>query len=163
MCKIKIVPILLFFFVSFLSIFSVKSQEIIINKSFFGNTYMQNEEKLSFSDLELVMEKNNEALAAIKYAKKNRIISYSLMGLGVATAVSTYVFNDYDERSNGLIINYIGAGIVLASIPFSKKAIRSAEKAIWIYNKDLDSTINQVKPELHVNVNGNGLGLTLTF
>ena len=145
-----------------LSVTTINAQEIEIKKVMGENTFLQNDQRLTFKQAQELMQTNQDALDMMNSAKSNRTCAMILGGAGgaligfpIGTAISG---GDAKWELAGA-----GALLVLGSIPIIKGYNTKVEKAVDIYNTNLPSVGYQFQPEFNLNVTGNGLGISMSF
>lgn len=153
--------------VSFLSIFCTQAQEIKIEKHFLSNNYIQEGKVLNRNELTSVLQDNSEAYKLIKSANNNTLLSNIMLGIGLGVAsystIRLLIDKEYVYTYSSRVIDFVGLGITLVSIPITNNANSKIEKAVWIYNQNQGRTINQFKSKLYLKINRKSLGLTLNF
>lgn len=122
----------------FLLMFSVltQAQEIKIEKKWYGLKYTQASERLNLTEIQEILQINEEAFSIMHQARINHSIDniLSLAGgalLGVALG-SAVVGEDVNWTATGL-----SAGLVAISIPFNLQAKNFTRRGIETYNTGL--------------------------
>ena len=135
-------------------------QEIELKLNFFGYRFTQNEERLNWKELDKATESNKEANLLIKKAMKNRnwdiagsVLAGALIGIPIGQSVG--------GADPNWTLAYIGAGIVIATIPLTFSTFNNVNKGVDLYNQSLNEANNTYKPELQIKGGVHGVGLVL--
>lgn len=146
------------------TIFQTNAQQpgtIEIRKNFWGTTYRQNDQKLSGADLMNKLKENPVALREMKKARTNQAFSTIFSGVGgfmigwpLGTAAGG---GDANWTMAG-----IGAGLIVAAIPFEIAFSKRARNAINTYNSGLGKS-SWRRPQLNLGFTRHGMGMKLSF
>jgi predicted lipid-binding transport protein (Tim44 family) len=138
------------------------NDSIRIEKVFGSYTFYQEGRRLNLNQLAKTMKSNPEAYKHIKKARSNytgsMILGYAggfMVGWPLGTAIA--------GGEPNWIIAGIGAGIIVASIPFTRKTNEQAKKAVELYNRGEVTGSYHDKPKLEFALNRNGIGFRLIF
>lgn len=154
--------------------FSQNSNEIVLLKK----RYYQNEKKLTNNDLKSILLSNSESAAEYKIAKKNSTIAAVPMVAGTALCLlgsfsmlkssidETNAINNgdiYYEASTAYVAPVLlGAGLVLAGVPFALASNKHLKKSISIYNSNQATGYRDIQ-KLEFGLTQNGVGITYRF
>ena len=138
-------------------------QQIDMKIGFWGYKFENNGEKLDLQELYELTESQPEAHQLLKKGLKQRtyvnilsIVSGGLLAIPINQAL-------YNKEENWTLA-YIGAGIIVASIPLSLSAFNKINKGIDDYNISLKSAhSSNIKPKFFIITNNNGVGLSMNF
>ena len=138
-------------------------EQIDIIRVFGGYKYTQNGRDLKMKQLVNKMKYDEMAYPKIKSARLNNTLSTVFGATGgflIAYPIGTAIANGEPNWT----LAYIGAGLIVVSIPISLLGNKKAAKAIHIYNENrTDQAFLQPRPILRFNLTGPGLGFTLQF
>jgi len=138
-------------------------EKIEVERVFGGYRYTQNGRDLKMKQLVKKMRYDEMAYPKIKSARLNNTLATVLGAAGgflIAYPIGTAIVNGEPNWT----LAYIGAGLIVLSIPISIIGNKKAAKAIHIYNANLyDQASLFKKPQLRLSISGPGLGLTLKF
>lgn len=142
-----------------ISSFQMFSQEINYEK---GKFYV-NGSQISSRDAREKIKSNPIALQIFKQAKSKQSNGGFLLGLGTAVLISDLVKGLVSDEVYPGTGTYIGAGLLVVSIPVIAGNKKKMKRAITMYNEGLKSTGEQNNFELNVLNNQNGIGFQLRF
>ncbi len=131
------------------------AQEITMFQGFWGNSYYQDDNKISCSQVETLMLEDKEASQLWKKSKKHRTIAYVAVGVEIG-----FLIWQLNSESNGEsqiipLIGVLGSGIV--GIGFSLSSNNLRKKSILKYNNNKDIGTINLGPTY------NGLGMVYSF
>lgn len=114
----------------------VQAQEITIEKKWYGTFYEQEGERLNLTEIQEILQSNEEAFEQVRLARKNYTISNilssagsALLGYATGAAISG---ENFEWGTAG-----IGAGLVAFSIPFDLQFRNLTKRGIDQYNAAL--------------------------
>lgn len=154
---------LLFTLLLLSTLINISGQEISIKKSFGENLFMQNDKRITYSQLLSSLESNSEAYKIATSAKGNKTFGMILGGAGGAL-IGWPLGTALGGGEPNWILAGVGAGLIVATIPIISGYNKKTANAIKLYNDGLTNTSH--KPEsykLSVSANHNGIGLNLQF
>lgn len=138
-------------------------EKIEIEKIFGGYRYTQNGRTLKMNQLVNKMRFDELAYPKIKTARLNNTLATIFGATGgflIAYPIGTAIANGEPNWT----LAYIGAGLIVLSIPISILGNKKAAEAVKIYNANLfDQASHFKESQLRLNISGVGLGLTLKF
>jgi hypothetical protein len=138
-------------------------EDIEIQKVFGGYKYTQNGIDLNMKRLVNTMRYDELASKKMKSARFNNTLA-TVFG---ATGGFLIVWPIVTAITNGdpnWTLAYIGAGLIVISIPLSIAGNKQAARAINIYNTNRrNQSFQSNSTKLRFNITGIGLGLTLEF
>lgn len=139
-----------------------QTDTIRMKSGFWGIQFIQDKKKLNFGQVVALMEPNAEAYKLIRSARTNNTWSGVLSGIGgflIGWPVGTAIGGGDPEWAMAAA----GAGLVVASIPFTVAANKKSRAAIDTYNLGLKSTGGVSEPKLFLNFTGSSAGIALHF
>ncbi len=147
--------------IAFTSLTAQQPGAIEIRKSFWGTTYRQYDQKLSPAALMEKLKENPVALAEMKKARTNQAFST------VFSAAGGFMIGwPLGAAAGGGDANWtmagIGAGLIIAAIPFELAFGKRARNAINTYNNGLGKS-SWKKPQLNLGFTRYGMGMRLSF
>jgi hypothetical protein len=155
---------ILFTFLLTLIVSGLSAQQpgaIEIRRSFWGTTYRQNDQKLSAAGLMEKLRENPAAFSEMKKARTNQTFSAIFSGVG-----GFMVGWPLGTAAGGGDANWtlagIGAGLIVAAIPFEIAFNKRARNAINTYNSGLGKS-SWRKPALNLGFTRHGMGMKLSF
>jgi hypothetical protein len=153
MKNIILVLAVLFSFQSF-------SQEIKIEK---GKYYVDGKQ-ISSRETKELLKVNLPALRKFKQGKSKEGNGGLLVGLGTALTVVDFVKGQVSDLKYPGVATYIGAGLLVASIPVLVGKNKKMRDGIEMYNSGL-KTNGQIDTDFELNAisNQNGYGLQIRF
>ncbi|MGE0562546.1 MAG: hypothetical protein AB7O47_12075 [Flavobacteriales bacterium] len=153
--------IITYLFFSLSSVLAQSPSEPIVLNHGLGIYYTQNGKKLSPRQLITVTKVNAEALKEIQTAKINHEAA-QLFGIPGGFMLGFPLGQVLVGGKPNMVILGIGAGLVLASIPFSVAYSKHAKKGVTIYNEGLkQSDLGRV--DFNFGLTQHGIGLNMTF
>lgn len=139
------------------------AQKIEMEKVFGGYKFTQYGKKMTMSDLARTMESNQQAYAFIKKAQTNNTFA-TIFGFAGGGLVGYQIGTALGGGEPNWAIAGVGAGLIVAGIPFTSGANKNARKALETYNEGL---VNRDGTTFIHSVNfaftGNGFSLALQF
>lgn len=139
------------------------AQEIEMKINLMGYNFIQEGEKLSWSELLNATTSNKEAYQLIKKAKSQNTLSTITSIIG-GVLVGIPLGQSRTEKDPNWTLAYIGGGITIVGIPLSFSAFNNVNKGVDMYNLSLKSASRyQFKPEFKIVASGNGIGLSMNF
>lgn len=161
---LKKVSVIIIFFLGGMGLALGQSVQdpIVVEKVSNNYVFSQNGQRLSMSQLVLVLKPNEMAYAQIKSAKSSygfaQVLAYAggfMVGYPLGTALG-------GGEPNWTMAG-IGAGLIVVAIPLSKGASNKAKQAVDMYNEGLPPSVVSPTLQLNLSMTGSGLGLTLNF
>lgn len=147
--------------VSITQLIAQQPGSIEIRKNFWGTTYRQNDQRLSAAGLMEKLKENPTAYSEMKKARTNQAFSAVFSGVG-----GFMVGWPIGAAAGGGEANWtlagIGAGLIIAAIPFEIAFSKRARNAIHTYNSGLGKS-SWRKPLLNLGFTRHGMGLKLSF
>jgi hypothetical protein len=138
-----------------------KENSITIKSQFGGQQYYQNGKKINMSTMARIMDSNEQAYQQIKSAQSNRAVATILGFAGGFMAGWTLGAAIAGGNANWAVAG-VGAGLIVASIPFNSKSNRQAASAVDIYNGGLTTSLH-TKMKMGLAFRGNAVGVNLSF
>jgi hypothetical protein len=136
------------------------SQEIIIK----DNAFYQNNILVRNSQMKTVLASNIPAQHLYKSARKRQSIGGLLIGFGAVSCASDLVKGLVSDEKYPSVMTYVGAGSIIASIPFLTGNKKRIHDAISMYNEGLKNTGNSnIEYEVSFLANTNGYGFQVRF
>jgi hypothetical protein len=161
--KYFIVSILIIMALNPSAIAQSDKEDIEIERVFGGFNYTQNGIDLNMKRMVKIMRYDEIAGRKIKSARLKTTLATvfgATGGLLVAWPIVTAITNGEPNWT----LAYIGAGLIVISIPLSIVGNKQTGKAISIYNENRRNHVFQNQSTmLRFNITGAGLGLTLRF
>ncbi len=111
----------------------VSTDSLSVKRSFGNYKFYQGEKRLSFKELKNTMKYNEQASAQMKSAQSANTFGTILGTIGgfmVGWALGTAVGGGDPDGA----VAAIGAGFMVASIPFNIKFIKQTKKSVAIFN-----------------------------
>lgn len=108
------------------------------------------------------MKQQPDAWKVFKSARANNNVAFALGFAGGAT-VGWSVGTAIGGGDPVWEVAGAGAGLIVASIPFSVKSGRQMKKAVDAYNAGMQVQASRYRPGLSGSVSANRIGLTLHF
>ena len=146
------------------------SQDALIIK---GNSkvFNSNNVKLSPEQVRSLLSNNSDALHLYNSGKTKKTVGNILLYGGISTVIikhfsmlHKYKVNRDQNFETSNVMYFVGAGIVLISIPIKIGFSRKIEKSIDLINEDFKNPKNVFNIETTNFIsNGNGFGISLTF
>lgn len=172
MKKITMIAVLCLF--SLVSVYSQQNDQILIKK----RNYMLNDKKLTNDELKTLLRSDPESGAMLKKAGINYTVGYILLTTGSLCALTGAVISfaesakQASDVSNGKISSssgsaglapiLVGAGLVIAAVPFVVTGNKQLKKSINLYNAKRTSGYN-TKVKLDFNLSTSGVGIACRF
>lgn len=148
-------------FISTFSFAQNDSTTIETYTSFLGYQYVQGESTILMPvEMLEIFQEHPAAFAKMKKARSNRLISQIFFSTGAIT-MGYAIVSGITQQNQVWQTASIGAGLVLAGIPFNRGFHKHTQSATAIFNEAI--TPQKVKAHLHFDVNSNGIGLSLRF
>ena len=137
-----------------------QSDSIVVKKAF-GTIFKQNGKALTPNQMMNIVQSNPAAYQEMKIAKGNygpgSVLGFAggfMVGYPIGTALA-------GGEANWALAG-IGAGLIVASIPFSTAYVRHTKKAVEYYNAGIKHTgMNQINYRL--GLASNRIGFKITF
>ncbi|EAS19258.1 hypothetical protein BBFL7_02156 [Flavobacteria bacterium BBFL7] len=153
----KIVSALIFLFVNVLF---AQAQEIK-KVSTGGYHYQLGDDFLNISDLDRVLESNEEAHRLLYDARQYRGIS-QILGFAVGALIGYQLGNLITGKDFDNVQGFLGAGLIAIAIPINIRQTRKIETAVDLYNSGLNPS-NDPSAQLSIISTGTSIGLSLRF
>lgn len=135
------------------------SQEITMQ----GNKYFVNGEQISSRDVKAKIASNEEALKLFKSGKNKASLGGLFLGLGVAFCTADLVKGLVSDEDYPGAPTYIGAGLLVVSVPILIGKNKKMRQGIETYNAGLKNSGDADDLELNLITNQNGYGIQLRF
>ena len=133
-----------------------QSDSISVKKAF-GTIFKQNGKVLTPGKLMSIVQSNPSAFEEMKVAKSNYGVG-SVIGFAGGFMVGYPIGTALAGGKADWALAGIGAGLIVASIPFSSAYVSHAKKAVKMYNAGLKQTgMDHVSYQLGLAANGIGL------
>ena len=137
-----------------------QSDSISVKKAF-GTVFKQNGKVLTPKQLMSIVQSNPSAFQEMKVAKNNYSVA-SVVGFAGGFMVGYPIGTALAGGKADWALAGIGAGLIVASIPFTNAYVGHATNAVKMYNAGLKQTgINQVSYQL--GFAAKGIGLKIRF
>ncbi|PKA99161.1 hypothetical protein B0O79_2861 [Flavobacteriaceae bacterium MAR_2009_75] len=134
------------------------AQEITAFQGMWGPEFYQDQEKLSWKEIDKIMTESQVAQTNWQKSKKNLLGGMLVGTLNFGSGI-WFIVNEADNKPvTGPVIAFAATGLV-GSI-FYHAALKNKKKAILNYNESLDNTTSF---RLVPTSNENGIGLALKF
>ncbi|WP_209405665.1 hypothetical protein [Pseudozobellia sp. WGM2] len=134
------------------------AQEITVFQGMWGPEFYQDQEKLTWKEIDKIMTESQVAQTNWQKSKKNLLGGMLVGTLNFGSGV-WFIVNETDNKPvTGPVIAFAATGLV-GSI-FYHAALKNKKKAILNYNERLDNTTSF---RLVPTSNENGIGLALKF
>lgn len=137
------------------------SGTIEIKKNFWGTTYRQNNQKLTPAELMETLKTNPAAYTEMKKARTNQTFSFIFSGVG-GFMVGWPIGTAAGGGDPNWTLAGIGAGLIVAAIPFEIAFSKRARNSINTYNSGLGKS-SWRKPQLNIGFTQHGMGMRLSF
>jgi len=138
-----------------------RSGTIEMRKTFWGISYRQNDQKLTGTELMEKLKANPAAYTEMKKARTNQTFSSLFSGVG-GFMVGWPLGTAAGGGDPNWTLAGIGAGLIVAAIPFEIAFTKRARNALNTYNSGLGKS-NGRKPELNLGFTRHGMGMRLSF
>ncbi len=138
------------------------ADSISIKKVLGGYQFYHGEKRLNMNQLVKTMEPNEQAYSQIKSAQSTYTLA-SIVGFAGGFMVGWPIGAAIGRGEPNWTMAGIGAGLIVVSIPISKKYTKQAKQAVDTYNGGLQANSFWDKSELKLSMTGNGIGVTLRF
>jgi len=136
------------------------SQEINLIKG----KYFVNGKQISSRETRQLLTSNLEALSLFKSAKRKESTGGLLIAIGGAAVTVDLVIGLVSDVKYPSVATYVGAGLILASIPVLSGKNKKIKEGIDLYNKDAKKIgVNESDLELNIIANQNGYGIQIQF
>jgi hypothetical protein len=135
------------------------SQEITMQ----GHKYFVNGEQISSRDVKAKIASNEEALKLFKSGKNKASLGGMFLGLGVAFCTADLVKGLVSDEDYPGPATYIGAGLLVVSVPILIGKNKKMRQGIETYNAGLKNSGDADDFELNLITNQNGYGIQLRF
>lgn len=136
------------------------SQEINLVKG----KYFVNGKQISSRETRQLLNSNLEALSLFKSAKSKESTGGLLIAIGGAAVTVDLVIGLVSDVKYPSVATYVGAGLILASIPVLSGKNKKIKEGIDLYNKDAKKLGgNESDLELNIIANQNGYGIQIQF
>ena len=146
-----------------LSLFCISfsfAQELQFKK---GNI-MQNEKKLSNSEIKSLFYSNEKAITLYTKSKEKGAIGGFLLGFGSGLVLTDLIMGSTQYNYQyPKATTFIGIGAIAVSIPVLSGRKKLIKKSVEAYNTGLQDTTLNPNLEMHFVTNSNGLGLKFNF
>lgn len=157
----KTIVLILLMAVTLTNLNAQQGGTIEIRKSFWGTTYRQNDRKLTPGELMETLKTNPAAYTEMKKARTNQTFSSIFSGVGgfmVGWPIGTAAGGG---EANWTLAG-IGAGLIVAAIPFEIAFNKRARNAINTYNSGSGKS-SWRKPQVNLGFTQHGMGMKLSF
>lgn len=134
---------------------------IEIKKNFWGTTYRQNNQKLTPAELMETLKANPAAYNEMKKARTNQTFSSIFSGVG-GFMVGWPIGTAAGGGDANWTLAGIGAGLIVAAIPFEIAFSKRARNSINMYNSGPGKS-SWSKPQLNLGFTRHGMGMKLSF
>lgn len=151
----------LFVSLTFIHVNAQQPGSIEIRKNFWGTTYRQHDQKLSAAGLMEKLKENPAAFTEMKKARTNQAFSSVFSGIG-GFMVGWPIGTAAGGGDPNWTLAGIGAGLIVAAIPFEIAFSKRARNAINTYNSGLGKS-SWRKPQLNLGFTRHGMGMKLSF
>ena len=128
--------------------------------------FYQNGDQISTYETKQKVITNHEAYQYFKASKTKEGVGGFLLGLGIGLTVGDAVKGLVSDTEYPSGFTYAGGALMVASIPILSGRTKKMEKAIELYNKNLQPTLGyQEKKNFSMNLiaNTNGYGFQILF
>jgi hypothetical protein len=137
------------------------SNEIIIQKNFFGIKYFQNDRRLTPGEMSKIMEPNAEAYKLVKSGRALGTVSSILSSMG-GFLIGYPIGASINGQETNWTMAAVGGGIIVGSIPLQLVSNNKMKKAVATYNKGASSTSFR-RTTFSVGATEHGYGLSVQF
>jgi len=161
MKRIAIIISLLTFTFSF-AFGQTSPDSVFMKKAFGGYQFYQADKRLNMNQLVKAVKSNEQAYSQIKSAQSTYTFA-SVIGFAGGFMVGWPIGAAIGGGEPNWAMAGIGAGLIVASVPLSKKFNKQAKQAVDTFNGGLSASSFWDKRELKLSMTGNGIGLTLRF
>jgi hypothetical protein len=141
---------------------NVASEQIDVYKRFGGYEFFYFKRKLTFSELENVLESNPLAYEKINSAQSMRILS-AITGAASGFFIGYPIGVAIAGGDPNWAMLGIAGGFLVAGVTFNDIANKKAISAVEIYNTMNASSSFWNNSELNLKITGNGIGVELRF
>ena len=125
---------------------------------------LQNDIKLSNSEIKTRFNSNQKALELYTRSKEKGAIGGFLLGLGSGLVLTDLILGSTQYNYKyPKATTFIGIGAVVVSIPVLSGRIKLVEKSVEEYNNTLKNNTLNNSFELNIVNNSNGLGIQFSF
>ena len=135
------------------------SQEITMQ----GHKYFVNGQQLSSREVKEKLASNAQALELFKSGKNKASLGGMFLGLGVAFCTADLVKGLVSDEDYPGPATYIGAGLLVVSVPILIGKNKKMAQGIEMYNAGLKNSGDFEDLELNMIANQNGYGIQLRF
>lgn len=121
-----------------------QAQEIKIEKTLGGYKFTQTSEKLNLSEIQEILQKNEEAFSLTKQGRSNHSIA-NILGLAGGALIGVPIGTAIGGGDANWVMAGVGAGLVAIAIPFNSQANKFTRRAIEEFNASLPYSEDQGK------------------
>ena len=139
-----------------------KTDSISMKKVFGGYQFYQGPESLSVKQLVKTMESNPEAYGLMKDAQSTYTLA-SVFGIAGGFLVGWPIGTAIGGGEPNWTLAGIGAGLIIVSIPISKKFNKQARQAVKSFNSNLEVSSLRKTNEWRLAMTDDGIGLVFKF
>ena len=141
---------------------SDSSDEIELKVTLLGYRFFQNDERLTWRELEDATESVQEANALIRKAKtQNRLSSiFAFTGGGL---LGIPLGQQLADRDPNWELAYVSGAALIVSLHLSFRAFNNANKGVDLYNLETAKTASWFNPEFRLVASSNRFGLAMRF
>jgi len=131
---------------------------------FINGKVLQNDTKLSNSEIKSLFYSNEKAITLYTKSKEKGAIGGFLLGLGSGLVLTDLILGSTQYNYQyPKATTFIGIGAIAVSIPVLSGRKKLVKKSVEAYNTGLQDTTLNPNLEMHFVTNSNGLGLKLNF
>ena len=131
---------------------------------FINGKVLQNDTKLSNSEIKSLFYSNEKAIILYTKSKEKEAIGGFLLGLGSGLVLTDLILGSTQYNYQyPKATTFIGIGAIAVSIPVLSGRKKLVKKSVEAYNTGLQDTTLNPNLEMHFVTNSNGLGLKLNF
>jgi hypothetical protein len=145
-----------------LSFSQAPADQITVKNVFGGVQFFQNGKKLTVAKMVKIMEPNEAAYAKIKSAQSNKTVA-TILGIPGGFLLGWSLGSALAGAEPNWVLTGVGAGLVVASIPFSINFNKQSVAAVDIYNERLKTNTYRENIKASLCFKGNAVGLSLNF
>ncbi len=137
------------------------SDSVYVAKSFWGNRFYHQGERLNINQLAPLLHENSEADILATKAKNKSVLSSILGGAG-GFLIGLQLANAIIGGEPNWTVAAVGGGLVVVSIPIFSRSNQLSNQAVDIYNAQLVAK-RSAKPQLIFGMSRYGPGVKLHF
>lgn len=162
---------LFFSFIFLISSIIVFSQDNALKYKSGGRVFNSNDQRLTSTQMRELLTTNSEALKLYNAGRAKKTVGNILFWGGLGTLAIKEISMrkktnqpPNEQTSTNNIMYFVGAGIVLVSIPVKLGFSKKIKKAVSLINEDFknpSATFNIEESSLIAN--SNGIGISITF